>query len=222
VQVTCRKLDPVLTGRSYVLETSDSTDKSFGIGSAQPELSARYPAWYALYTCARHEKRVASQLVERSLESFLPLYRSVRRWNDRSRLVDLPLFPGYLFVHIPLTEKLRVLSIRGAVRLVEWGGSPQALLDEEVQQIRQLLLGRMQIEPHPYIKAGARVRITRGSLEGTEGYVVRFKNMCRVVISVHLIQRSIAVELDSEDIAAIPDLGRNRDGFPNMFHDYAF
>ena len=201
----CRKTNPVLTGRSCMQETCGISLSNSSSHWVSPEVAAECPAWYALYTNPRHEKRVASQLAERSLECFLPLYRSMRRWNDRSRLLDLPLFPGYLFVHIELAQKLRVLSISGAVRLVGVGNSPQALPDDEIQQIRKLLLANPRMEPHPYLRVGSRVRVSRGPLEGTEGCIIRYKNHYRVVISVHLIQRSVAVELDALDLTSMPE-----------------
>jgi transcription antitermination factor NusG len=194
---------PVLTGRSFVLDTINATLVSQGAGISMSQSSGENPCWYALYTCPRHEKSVASQLAQRSLEFYLPVYRSIRRWNDRSRLLDMPLFPGYVFVHIPLREKLRVLSVNGAVRFVGVGTSPQALLDEDIEQIRQLLLAGKPMEPYPYMKTGSRVRVTRGPLEGAEGYVLRCKNACRIIVSVHLIQRSIAVELDFGDLGPL-------------------
>jgi len=193
----------VLTGRSFVIHTIDTTLVPSTNGILVAQSPGEAPGWYALYTCSRHEKRVASQLAERTLEFFLPLYKSLRRWKDRSRVVQMPLFPGYVFVRIPLTERLRLLSIGGAVGLVGSGGAPQAVPDQEIQKIRQLLLADLQTEPYPYLSVGSPVRVIRGPLEGAEGYVLRCKKKCRVVISLHLIQRSIAVELDFEDLASV-------------------
>src|SRR5712692_8315886 len=92
--------------------------------------------WYAAYTCANHEKRVAKQLEERSVEHFLPLYGSVRRWKDRRVQLDLPLFPGYVFVRLVLRDRVRVLQIPSVVRLVGFGGLPTALPDQEMEAIR--------------------------------------------------------------------------------------
>ncbi len=176
-----------------------------GSASSAPR-SPEARAWYAVYTCARHEKRVAEQLAERSVEFFLPLYRSVRRWNDRSRLVELPLLPGYLFIHIALQDRLLALQIPSVVRLLCFQGRPVALPECEVQQIRHALHGNLRMEPHPYLRAGSRVRVTRGPLEGAEGYVVRSKSTFRVVISLHLLLRSVAVELDAADVELVPGL----------------
>src|SRR5216684_6791312 len=104
--------------------------------------------WYAAYTCANHEKRVAKQLEERSVEHFLPLYRSVRRWSDRRVEIDLPLFPGYVFVRLALRDRLCVLQIPSVVRLVGFNGLPTALPDEEMETLRLGLSQRLRAEPH--------------------------------------------------------------------------
>lgn len=161
-------------------------------------------AWYAVYTRARHEKRVAGQLAERSVECFLPMYRSARRWNDRSRLVELPLLPGYLFIRIALRDRLLALQIPSVVRMLEFHGQPVAVPEAEVQQIRDALHSSLRMEPHPYLRTGSRARVTRGPLEGTEGYIVRHKSTFRVVISLHLLLRSVAVELDAADLQPLP------------------
>jgi transcription antitermination factor NusG len=157
--------------------------------------------WYAVYTSANHEKRVAEQMAQRSVEHFLPQYASVRRWKDRRVQLDLPLFPGYVFVRFALRDRLRVLKIPSVVCLVSFGGQPAALPDEIVTQLREGLAGKLRVEPHPYLTVGRRVRVLRGSLAGTEGILVRKKGSFRVVLSLELIQRSIAVEVDIADIA---------------------
>src|SRR6266849_2414136 len=156
--------------------------------------------WYAAYTCANHEKRVAKQLEERSVEHFLPLYGSVRRWKDRRVQLDLPLFPGYVFVHLALRDRLRVLQTPGVARLIGFGGLPTALPDQEIEAMRQGLTHEMRIEPHPYLKLGNRVRVKIGPLQGLEGILVRKKNRTRFVISLDLIMRSVAVEIDISDL----------------------
>ena len=159
------------------------------------------PQWYAAYTCANHEKHVASQLVERDVEHFLPRYSSVRRWKDRRVSLELPLFPGYVFVRLALRERLRVLQIPGVVRLVGFGGLPTALPDDEMEILRSGLCESLRAEPHPYLRAGKRARVVRGPLAGMEGIVVRRKNRTRLVLSFDLIQRSMAIEMDESDLA---------------------
>lgn len=159
------------------------------------------PRWYAAYTSANHERRVATQLGERAVEHFLPQYESVRRWKDRTMKLQLPLFPGYIFVRLDVRERLRVLQIPGVSRLVGFGGGlPTALPDEEIDALRRSLAEGLKPEPHPYLKAGRRMRVKAGPLQGMKGILVRKKNGSRIVISIDVILRSMAVEIDHADL----------------------
>lgn len=166
---------------------------------APPE-EPRDEKWYALYTCVRHEKRIAEQIERRSLPCFLPVYRSMRRWADRRKELELPLFPGYVFVRMGLQRKLAVLQIPGVVHLVSFDGKPAEVPVEEIETWRTRLSGAAGIEPHPYLRRGRRVRVRRGAMQGLEGIVSRRKGHCRVVFSIDLIQRSVAIELEEEDL----------------------
>jgi len=159
-------------------------------------------SWYALYTAPRHEKHLAQQMEQRAISCFVPLYRSVRRWKDRRKALDLVLFPGYVFVQIGLQNRLQVLQLPGAVRLVTFNGQPAALPDTEIEVLRKRLSGSAKIEPHPYLRVGRRVRVRRGPMVGLEGIVVRRKDCCRVVFSIDLLMRSVAVEVDEADLVA--------------------
>jgi transcription antitermination factor NusG len=161
------------------------------------------PRWYALQTCANHEKRVREQLRLRTVETYLPLYASMRRWKDRRVRLQLPLFPGYVFVHLALRDRLPVLQTPSVVRLVGFGGQPAALPDHEIEVLRQGLAREMCIEPHPYINVGQRVRVRTGPLQGLEGILVRRKNKSRLVISLDLIMRSVAVEVDVAELESV-------------------
>ena len=154
---------------SGALNLAEDAAQPVGLG-AQGE-----PHWYAAYTCAQHEKRVAEQLADRTVEHFLPLYASVRRWKDRRVQLDLPLFPGYVFVRVALLDRLRVLQIPSVVRLVGFGGLPTALPDEQVDLLRAGLAGQLRAEPHPFLTVGRRVRMVRGPLAGMEGIILRKK-----------------------------------------------
>lgn len=158
------------------------------------------PRWYAAYTSANHEKKVATELGRRSVEGFLPLYNSVRRWKDRRVQLELPLFPGYLFVHLALRDRLRVLQVPGVVKLVGFGGLPVALPDQQVEALRAGLNGQLSAQPHPYLTVGRRVRIVRGPFQGAEGILVRRKGVFRIVLSLEAILRSIVVEVDVADV----------------------
>jgi len=169
------------------------------------ELSTQIPKanWYALYTCARHEKRVAEQITRRDVSCFLPLYHSVRRWKDRRKELDLALFPGYVFVRMSLLNKLKVLEVPGVVRFVSFDGRPAVLPEEEIETLRSRLGGNAKMEPHPYLRSGRKVRVHSGPLQGLEGVIVRRKDRCRLIFSIDLIQRSLAIEVDEADIEAV-------------------
>ena len=156
--------------------------------------------WFAVYTRAHHEKRVAQQLAGRGIEHFLPLYRSRRIWSDRRVSLDLPVFPGYLFARFAPGGRLRVLEAYGVVHLVGFNGQPCPLAESDIETLRAGLRGGLCWEPHPYLTAGARVGIVRGPLAGMKGILARKKNSCRVILSLDLIARSAAVEVDAADI----------------------
>ncbi len=161
------------------------------------------PRWYVAHTSANHEKRVTQQLLERSVEHFLPLYDSVRRWKDRRMKLQVPLFPGYVFVRLPLRDRLKVLQIPGVARLISFNGQPAALPDNEIEALRAGLAAQLRAEPHPYLTVGRRVRVRRGPLEGVEGILIRKKNAYRVVLSLDVIMRSASVEVDASDLERI-------------------
>jgi transcription antitermination factor NusG len=153
---------------------------------------------------ANHEKRVSEQLEHNGVEHFLPTYESVRRWKDRRVKLQLPLFPGYLFVRIALESRLKVLQIRSVIRLVGFNGCPLALPDWDIEALRQALANKLRCEPHPYLKIGRRVRMRSGPLQGMEGILANCKNQFRVVLSIELIMKSIAVEVDVADLEFPP------------------
>jgi len=159
------------------------------------------PLWYAVYTKANHEKRVAEQLGQRSIEHLLPLYDSVRRWKDRRVRLQMPLFPGYVFVRFALRDRLQVLQIPSVAHLVSFNGYPAPLPKEDIQAIQNCLSHGNQVEPHPYLQAGRRARVRSGPLRGLEGIILRRKNRTRFILSFDLIMRSVAVEIDELDLA---------------------
>jgi len=161
--------------------------------------------WYALYTCPRHEKCVAQQIEQRDISCFLPLYRSVRRWKDRRKELELALFPGYVFVRLALQDRLRVLQLPSAVRLVSFSGQPAVLPEAEIEGLRERLSRGGSVEPHPYLRVGRRVRVCGGPMQGLEGIIVRRKDRCRVVFSLDLIMRSMAVEVDESDVEPVAE-----------------
>lgn len=162
--------------------------------------SSSHPRWYAVHTRSRHEKTATEQLVSREVETFLPLYRAVHRWQNGDHDVRMPLFPGYTFVRIVMCDRLKVLKVPGVVRLVSFDGNPAPLEDQEVEGLRRALTSGVKAAPHPYLTVGRRVRITAGPLAGHEGILVRKKNSLRVVLSIDLIQRSLLVDLNAHEL----------------------
>lgn len=159
--------------------------------------------WVAVYTVARHEKAVARQLEERRIETFLPLYRSLRRWKDRKKEVELALFPSYVFVRIATSGKLPVLQLPGVVSIVTFNGELAALPEQEINALRTGLENQLVAEPCPYLKVGKRVRVVRGPMAGAEGILSRKKDGYRFVISVDVLMRSVTIEVDASDLELI-------------------
>jgi transcription antitermination factor NusG len=165
-----------------------------------PLLQESSGLWFAAYTSSRHEKRVASQLVERQVESFCPLYAERHRWKNRCEShLRLPLFPNYVFVRIEPRQRVRVLEVPGVLSLVSFGRNLAALPTREIEALRSSV-DQSKIEPHPYLVIGERVRITAGAMTGIEGVLVRKKNHLRVVIALDVLMRSVAVEVDECDL----------------------
>lgn len=157
------------------------------------------PGWYAAYTCANREKKIATQMEQRRIEHFLPTYISVRLRKDRRVRLAMPLFPGYVFVFLALRDRLQVLQIPGVVHLVGFNGYPAPLDPGDIDRLRAAL-NQLRTEPHPFLTVGRKVRVRSGPLAGADGILLRRKNGCRVVLSLELIQRSVAVEVDIGDL----------------------
>jgi transcription antitermination factor NusG len=166
--------------------------------------------WFAVYTVSRHEKRVAEHFERRAIDHYLPLYCSARKWKDGSKVtLSLPLFPGYVFVHIQRAERVPVLEVPGVLWVVGSSGShPTPLPEFEIETLRAAL-DPFHVEPYPTLTAGQRVRIRSGALAGIQGVVVRQKSGFRVVITLELIMQSIAVEVDADNLERIDTAPRN-------------
>ena len=164
--------------------------------------------WWALYTRHQHEKAVASLLKAKEFEVFLPLYDSMRRWNDRKKLISLPLFPCYVFVRGGLDRRLQVLTTPGVHMILTRGEQVAMIPEAEIEAVRRTVGGGVSVEPHPFLKCGERVRVIRGSLEGVEGLLIRKKNFLRLILSVDMLAQSVAVEIDAADVEplAVPKL----------------
>lgn len=160
-------------------------------------------SWYALYTRHQHERAVAGMLCGNGFEVFLPLYTALHRWKDRRKTIWLPLFPGYLFLHGGLERRLQVVSTSGVFNFVGPGGLPTVIPQPEIDVIRRTVEANLRAEPWPFLKSGDWVRVTAGPLAGIEAVLVREKGRHRLVLSVDLLQESVAVEIGADCVEPI-------------------
>lgn len=163
------------------------------------------PAWCAIYTRHQHEKTIADLLLAKGVEVFLPLYETTRRWKDRNKLLSLPLFPCYVFARGTRKQRLQVVSTPGVHMILTRGEQIATVPDEEIDAVRRTIESAYRVEPHPFLKIGERVRVTRGSLQGVEGILLRKKNLFRLVLSVNMLAQSVAVEIDACDVEPVRD-----------------
>ena len=159
--------------------------------------------WYAVHVRAQYEKRVADALTAKGYDCLLPSYRERRKWSDRTRVLDLPLFPGYVFSRFGVDVRLPIMTIPGVVGIVGIGKTPQPLDPREIEQIRRVTSAGHPAKPWPFLKVGQRVRITAGALTGVEGLLVQRRGETRVVLSVTLLQKAISVQVDSDAVRPI-------------------
>jgi transcription antitermination factor NusG len=160
--------------------------------------------WHALYTRHQHEKPIARILSNKGHEVFLPLYAVTRQWQDRTMPLVLPLFPCYVFVRGGLDRQIQILSTPGVFAIVGWVGHPAIIPQEQIEAVRQMVESSVHIEPYPYLKCGDRMGVKSGPMQGLEGILVRKKNLFRLVISLEMLGRSAAVEID---ISCVERLG---------------
>lgn len=156
--------------------------------------------WYAVTVRPRHEKAVTRHFEHKGLNYFLPLYRSVRRWKDRRKELDLALFPGYVFVNLNLRDRLGVLQAPGVMQFVTFQGQPAAVPDPEIRALESGLSAGLRPQPHPYLRQGKKVRVKSGPLADAEGILIRRKEGFRLVLSIDLLMRSVTLEVDEADV----------------------
>ena len=159
--------------------------------------------WYALSVRQRFETVVVRNLSAKGYEVFLPTYISKRRWSDRTKLVECALFPGYLFCRLDVQERLPILMTPGVQCIVSRGKIPEPIDQSELNAVRLIIERAAVYEPHPYLTVGQKVQIKRGSLYGLTGVAIKIKDNCRLIISVNLLQRSVAVDIDRKWIEPI-------------------
>lgn len=159
--------------------------------------------WYAVCTRHQHEKSAAQILEYKQFEVFLPLYRARRRWQDRVKELSIPLFPGYLFVREEPERMLAILTTPGVSSIVSYAGRPAAVPVSEIEDVRRIVQSALRVEPHPFLKCGDWVRVKYGPIAGVEGILLRTKNIARLVLSVEMLGKSAAVEVDATHVERI-------------------
>jgi transcription antitermination factor NusG len=159
--------------------------------------------WFAVRTATGRERFVSTQLQGKGYEDFLPTYRSRRQWSDRTKQLELPLFPGYLFCRFDFSNRLPVLITPGVKVIVGFGKIPAPVSCEEIESLRHVVSSGASAAPWPYLSVGQKVQVREGALAGLEGILLQVKNSLRIVLSVELLRRSVAVELDSASVAPV-------------------
>jgi transcription antitermination factor NusG len=170
-----------------------------------PSLQPDVPAWFAVQTRPRHEKKVSQGLKEKGIHCFLPLHREKRQWSDRQKWVELPVFSHYVFVQIAGTTELRVRVLQTS-GVVQFAGTPcygTPIPDEQIENLQTMVQGRVSIAPHEFLKVGERVRIRGGALHGIVGVLSGIKNDRTLIVSVDLIQKSVAIRIDGFEVERI-------------------
>lgn len=158
---------------------------------------AHEPMWFAVQTKPRHEKKATAELQEKGIGAFLPLRSEKRQWSDRQRVVELPLFPQYVFVRIAPSLNTRVVVLRtnGITNFVGMRGMGMAIPDEQIERIQTVVARGISVSPHSFLNVGERVRIRGGALDGLQGILTAVNGDRTLVVSVELIQRSLAVRI---------------------------
>lgn len=164
---------------------------------------AAFP-WFALRVKSNFEEVSSLHLRQRGFVEYSPSYSVNSRWTDRVKLIRRPLFPGYVFCRMNPNDRLPVISAPGVLNALGFGKTPSPIPDEEISAIQAILASGQKVKPWPFLHVGQRVIIERGSLKGVEGILVRFKNACRIVVSINLLQRSVSAEVDEDAVRSLP------------------
>ncbi len=178
--------------------TPDSSVGAIGRTPEEPTV-----AWYAIYTRSRHEKVVRDNLRGKGYDSFSPFYNATRRRGNRDVEVEVPLFPGYVFARFDSLKRLPILKTFGVVFIVSQAGEPEPVDPGELDSVQKILQSGRALQPWDFLRSGRRIRIRAGSLTGAEGILVRIKNSNRLVASVTVLQRSVAVEIDQDAVEPV-------------------
>ena len=214
--LTMRELCPKLlgdtaAGDAYAIPAVDSGPAKECAGDAAPAARASHDfAWYALSVKHQHERAIEAALTYKGFEALAPVYRSRRRWSDRIKQIELPLFAGYVFCRFCRDAKARVLDTPAISRVVGFGGQPAAVPDVEIEAIRAVVNSGQPVRPWPRLHPGDRVRLERGPLRGIEGVLLKEKDAVELIVSVELLQRSVAVQIDAGSVMPVRSAQQRR------------
>ena len=167
--------------------------------SESPAPEVTHP-WYAVRVRSNFERTVSRSLQNKGYVEFAPFYRAKRRWSDRTKLVEFPLFPGYVFCRFNVEQRLPILQTPGVVSVVGFGEEFAVINDAEINAVRRVITSGNEVRPWPYLRVGQHVRVRAGALAGLDGLLLDLKNGCRIVVSITILQRSVATELDRDTI----------------------
>jgi transcription termination/antitermination protein NusG len=172
-----------------------------------PALASERLQWFAVQTRSRHEKKAHAELLEKGIQSFLPLFAEKHKWSDRQRVVEVPLFPQYLFVRVAASseERVSVLRTSGVISLVGTRGTGIPVPDAQIERIQRIIDQKIPYNPHLYLNVGKRIRIRGGALDGLEGILTAVNGDETLVVSVELIQRSLAVRIAGFEIEPVKE-----------------
>jgi transcription antitermination factor NusG len=173
---------------------------SHGLIESPASKATGQSAWYALYTRHQHEKTVAQVLMGKGFEVFLPLRAAPHRWKDRIKVLSLPLFPCYVFLNGDTGRRLDVVTTPGIHSIVSYAGQPATIPASEIESIRRMVQSGLPVEPHPFLNCGDRVRVKCGPLTGVQGFLVRKRNLYRLVLSVEMLGKAVAIEIDAHSV----------------------
>lgn len=162
-------------------------------------------SWYVLATLSRHERIALLELTNHGIETFFPTISEIHHWSDRRKRVEVPLFPGYVFINAVMSPEIRYTAVcaRGVTGFISMQGKPAEVPDQEVENIHRVLESHAQCAPYPFLKIGQRVRVRGGALEGVEGRLVRFEGSKKLVVSINAISRSLVLHIDGYDIDVV-------------------
>lgn len=154
--------------------------------------------WFAVTVKPQHEKAVAEQLQAKAFEAYVPLYRSRHHWSDRVKVVELPLFPRYVFGRFGFEERSRVLATPGVTSIVSFSGRPCPVSDQEIDAVKTMVGSGLPVKVWPYVGVGQKIRVRHGAMAGLEGILVRVKADYRIVVNLQLLNRGVCVEVERD------------------------